>query len=682
MIRSVPYEKLSGLARHEAHRKSLHRPPYYLHKWWARRTGTVVRGILLDMLLPPGEEVMDAFYRAHDFSDITILDPFMGGGTTLGEGLRLGCNVIGSDVNPVAWFLVRRSLQTIDKEKLDAAFAQVETEAGSKIAAMYAATCSSCTESATIQNATWVKQIECRTCGELVDLNIDQVVMRSFDKKLSHLVDCPMCQHVFSSAALDKKVRCPECTHRFIPNAKRCVNTDYRCSCGHQDTIIGDTRKLAKALPHRLRSLTVWCDSCGRVHQTPTKKDVALYRKIERDTTRRWRSLMIPRERIPTGRNTDQLRRYGYHFWHQLLNARQLAALDLLFRAIKNVKDEDARELLLLIASASLEFNSMLCSAKGLGTGAVRQVFTHHAFIPAKAPLEANVWGVKSSSGGFATLFHERVSRAAAWAEKPLEPKPAKNGKPQKVVIEGERLSGCLAASYAEIASGEANLLVLNQSSERLQQIPDASVDLIATDPPYADMVMYSELADYFYVWLRLLLKDAHPTQFSRSLVDDSREAVHNDERNRDGDFYAELVGDVFHEAGRTLKDSGRLAFTFHHAGEHGWGYIEDALVRGGFVVERWWPVFAEMESGVPLRGKDNGGHLDIVFVCGKPGEVKKMIHAEPAAELGARLAKHLTLVPADYRALLKATEVQRATWKRAGEQAAPARVVAVASTP
>lgn len=348
--------------------------------------------------------------------------------------------------------------------------------------------------------------------------------------------------------------------------------------------------------------------------------------------------------------------------------------------AIKKVKDEDARELLLLIASASLEFNSMLCSAKGLGTGAVRQVFTHHAFIPAKAPLEANLWGVNSSSGGFATLFHERIPRAAAWAENPLEPKPAKDGKPQKVAIEGERLAGRLARNYAELARGKANLLVLNQSSERLQQIPDASVDLIATDPPYADMVMYSELADYFYVWLRLLLKDTHPAYFSRSLVDDSREAVHNDERNRDGDFYADLVGDVFREAGRTLKVGGRLTFTFHHAGDRGWSYIEDALVRGGFVVERWWPVFAEMESGVPLRGKDNGGHLDIVFVCGKPGEVKKMIKAEPAAALGARLAKHLTLVPADYRALLNASEVQRATWKRVGEPAAPVRVVAASA--
>src|SRR5215210_6841880 len=105
----VPYEELSALARHEAHRKSLHRPPYYLHKWWARRTGSVVRGILLDLLLPEGEDLIDAFYRSHEFSGITILDPFMGGGTTLGEGLRLGCNVVGSDLNPVAWFFVYQS---------------------------------------------------------------------------------------------------------------------------------------------------------------------------------------------------------------------------------------------------------------------------------------------------------------------------------------------------------------------------------------------------------------------------------------------------------------------------------------------------------------------------------------------------------------------------------------------
>lgn len=132
------------------------------------------------------------------------------------------------------------------------------------------------------------------------------------------------------------------------------------------------------------------------MHQAPRQADRELYAGIEADVARRFRRLLIPRQRIPTGHNTDQLRRYGYRYWRELFNARQLAALDLLFRAIKQVEDPPSRELLLLLASAGLEFNSMLCTAKGLGTGAIRHVFTHHAFIPAKAPLEANVWGVKS----------------------------------------------------------------------------------------------------------------------------------------------------------------------------------------------------------------------------------------------------------------------------------------------
>jgi adenine-specific DNA methylase len=207
-------------------------------------------------------------------------------------------------------------------------------------------------------------------------------------------------------------------------------------------------------------------------------------------------------------------------------------------------------------------------------------------------------------------------------------------------------------------------MLLLNQSSETLDVVPDASVDVVITDPPFADSVMYSELSDYFYVWLRHALADDYDN-FATPLVDDTREAVHNPGRGRDGAFYATVLGNVFAEAGRKLKPRGRMAFTFHHSGENAWRHIEDALVFAGFVVERWWPVFAEMESGVPLHGKENNGHLDIVFVCAKAGEVAEPASQDSVEAMGSNLAARVTLVAADHRALLEAAKVQSYTWRR-----------------
>lgn len=662
------FEDLSLLARHEAHRKSLHRPPYYLHKWWARRTGSVMRGTLLDLLLPEGESRIDAFYRAHDFSGTVVLDPFMGGGTALGEALRLGCSAIGSDINPVAWFLVKRSLATIDLDAVAAAFAVIEAEAAQPITDMYRTKCVKCGTPATAQHTLWTQQLACRACGELVDLNLDQVLMRSFGRGGDSLVDCPACGCIFRTGQLDAEVECPDCFESFVPREKRCRSTDYRCRCGCQEAIIEEKHLLDDPLPYRMRAITVVCDACGRVHQRPSDEDEERYRAIALDVSDRMDSLMVPKQSIPPGRNTDQLRRHGFHFWNQLFNARQLAALDLLFRSIGQLEDQSSRELLLLLASASLEFNSMLCTAKGLGTGAIRQVFTHHALIPARVPLEANVWGDKLSSGGFSTIYHERVRRSAEWARHPSERRPVAGKKTEKVSVEGEKLAGRPASHFEEIEEGTANLLVFNRSSEHLAEIPDEVIDFIITDPPYGDSVMYSELSDYFYVWLRLVLQDTYPASFGSPLVEDAREAVHNDGRDRSAAFYSEVVGNVLSEASRTLKPGGRLVFSFHHGNGDTWRSLEDAVVQAGFVVERWWPVFAEMESSVLLHKKDNNGQLDIIFFCAKAGEIEHTKSTASIEEIRSRLESHISLVPADYRALAEAAAVQEATWKRSAE--------------
>ena len=73
---------------------------------------------------------MAEFYKDHthdpDTNGVRIRHPFMGGGTTVVEALRLGCHVTGIDLNPVAWFIVKTEVEPVDLNKLKAAFKRLE----------------------------------------------------------------------------------------------------------------------------------------------------------------------------------------------------------------------------------------------------------------------------------------------------------------------------------------------------------------------------------------------------------------------------------------------------------------------------------------------------------------------------------------------------------------------------
>src|SRR3954471_18197098 len=91
---AFPFEFLSQLAERESWRKEIHRPIYHVHKWWAKRLGSGFCGILLGTALPKGGDLATAFYDNHNFSNISVFDPFMGSGTTIGEAHKLGFTAI------------------------------------------------------------------------------------------------------------------------------------------------------------------------------------------------------------------------------------------------------------------------------------------------------------------------------------------------------------------------------------------------------------------------------------------------------------------------------------------------------------------------------------------------------------------------------------------------------------
>lgn len=110
---------ISELAEVESWRKEIYRPIYHIHKWWAKRLGSVFRAIILGSILDKSESLEEAFYRRHSFEELVVFDPFMGSGTTVGEAHKLGCIALGRDINPVACESVRIALGKLDRDSLD-----------------------------------------------------------------------------------------------------------------------------------------------------------------------------------------------------------------------------------------------------------------------------------------------------------------------------------------------------------------------------------------------------------------------------------------------------------------------------------------------------------------------------------------------------------------------------------
>ena len=124
-----PIVEINRLAEPE---RNSFKPIYQMHKWFARRASCVFRAVLLGALKPAYKEdgtpidLMEEFYKDHsddpDTKGKVVLDPFMGGGTTVVEALRLGCKVVGIDLNPVAWFIVKTEVEPVEIEPLKEAF--------------------------------------------------------------------------------------------------------------------------------------------------------------------------------------------------------------------------------------------------------------------------------------------------------------------------------------------------------------------------------------------------------------------------------------------------------------------------------------------------------------------------------------------------------------------------------
>jgi len=612
-------EFADAIAKLESYNKHLYRPNTYLHKWWARRCGSTFRLILKALV---EDEAARDYYAPGGLDGKIILDPMMGGGTTLHEAIRLGASVIGADVDPIPVLQARASLSGGATAQLAQEFRRFHQSLRAQVGDHFRTTCPQCQRDVALWYVLYGLRRRC-ACGEA--LFVDSLTLRhNTDDSIFHLnpITHDVCRDdaVFSRAEEGEKRPLHERTHKTCP----------ACHKPYRDIL--DAPYYQRYTP---LAVSGHCPEHGLFFAAMRPDDWAAIRRA--DDLRPTIALPAAEFAIGHGSKSRSLHERRIHSYLDLFSSRQLlylaAAVDWLNResAERGVRSaEQGRLNLALLVSTALEFNTLLCGYKGSGArrpGAIRHAFTYHAYSFPYTALENNPLYGRRASGTLENLFHGRILRGRQWAQQPVERRPISGRRSCAVPIPDEVDAGTEVMRFEELSDGRRRFLLIQGSSTELD-LPDGSVDFIVTDPPYFDSVQYSDLAAFFRVWLRQLLpeSDGWSYELDQSAVEPTT--------NGSGEDYTAILSGIFAECARVLKtENGRLIFTYHHWNPKGWAALTLALKRAGFGLVNRYVVHAENLVSRHIVGQNALVH-DVILVCAPAPEAAREWAAVTAVTL------------------------------------------------
>ncbi len=158
---------------------------------------------------------------------------------------------------------------------------------------------------------------------------------------------------------------------------------------------------------------------------------------------------------------------------------------------------------------------------------------------------------------------------------------------------------------------------------DSLTHIVNSSIDAVVIDPPYYDNVMYAELSDFFYVWLKRTAGLVYPELFMAPLTDKENEAVANPALHKGkkgakalaGLDYQQKMAEIFAECRRVLKDDGVMILMFTHKATGAWDALTKGLIDAGFAITASWPINTEAEGSLHIKDK-SAANSTIFLVC------------------------------------------------------------------
>lgn len=626
---------VASLALREKQIQQSYRPIIGVHKWFARRPGTLFRALTLSEL--GGSHLSDAFFRANDLFGLKIADPFMGGGTPLIEANRVGCDVTGFDINPMSAWIVREEIEQIDLAAYQAEAARLIESLRTQVGELYLTDCPRYGDTdVPVKYFLWVKVVACEACGEDVDLFPGYLLAEGSRHPLNVLV-CAHCGGLNEVASMNNPGRCAECKAQLRLDGPA---SRGRCRCPHCGGETRYPRPSDGAPRHRLFAIEYYNPQrkhqhAGRFFKKPDEKDLTRVAAAQ-ERWRRLRSRFVPEHAILSGDETDRLHRWGYMQYRQMFNQRQLLGLELSCRLIAKVSDERLRHALATNLSDLLRYQNMLCR---YDTWALKSldVFSVHGFPVGLVQCESNLIGTLNGnntnigSGGWTNVV-EKYVKAKRYCDTPFEVQVHGASKTQ-VPIEGEWIG--------EHRAGKRSRRVeLRCADAATRHLAPRSLDAVFTDPPYFGNVQYGELMDFCYVWLRRLI-GPEAEGFEKTSARSGQELTGNVTKARGLEHFTAGLARVYSRMARALKPGAPLAFTYHHNKLEAYHAVGVAILDAGLACSASLPCPAEMGGSIHIRGTASS-IVDTVFVCRDRGHAPRQWLFDRPDELALIVASDL----------------------------------------
>ena len=682
---------IAEVSRHAAREKSIrHGHPSTLHLWWARRPLASSRAILLALLLPDpsdphcppsfrhkareilravrqppttNEELTRALLSfiasfanwdmaadptylrvarglvraAHEDDAPFVVDPFAGGGSIPLEALRLDCDAFATDLNPVACLILTVLLGEIPRRgpslarELRRTSAEMKQHVEERLADFYPLD----PDGATPVTYLWSRTVRCEApeCGAEVPIFRSPWLAKKGAPRarfFKEQADGPCRVLLFEArpqggpitfriasgvgseesrpgfvelrgtkaAGNNANVVCP-CCGSILSGAKKNPRVPLQLSAQRGGTDVAFNEAGRRTGGARLLAVvTRVSGKRGRRYRLANESDYAAVHRAQvrlQQILDEWEGngrqglCPVPDEDLPPlGTLGFRVQRYGMRTWGDLFTARQkLLLLELCRYAAQQIEDVALQSTVAMLIGRCADYGSS-------GTvWAQEGEFVAHTFGRQALPL---VWDfaeaaqLTESSGSFEGALNWVVRVIEAWPD-------SRSVRP-------------------------------GQADARECPLPDQSADVWFTDPPYYDAVPYSDLSDFFLVWLKRaaprspFLKEGlglDPENLlspkTREIVQDKSKLVNGEPKDRE--WFEETIGDAFAEGRRILQDDGVGTVVFAHKTTEGWEALLAGMIRGGWTITGSWPVATERPGR--LRSQNSAALATSVHLICRP---------------------------------------------------------------